>query len=511
MQSIALLIFFFFMMFLLIELLSRILHFSPKMQRVLIFEVFKIIFYPFKKILGAIFGIYKYEGFASWFDKRNIFNSSNQGFVIDGENKRLSKKASFQNVLITGVTGLGKSTIYIYASIFSLAKNRHKNSLIINDPKSEFINRTSGYLKKHSYEVYSLNPLNLNQSIYYNPLVNIKDDSDIDQLVRIIINSSYSDAVKSDDIFWQRGGQELLFVIIHCLINTKNSEITNLPNVLHTLNNFGDQGKGIDSFVSQYASPKVYNMWLGIINSNPNVLLSFLSTARNALTSLGVNQNVEKLLSQNTFNFQDIREKKIAIFINIAPQHEPMLGFISDMFYTQMFEALTPIPTKDKCDVFALLDEIGNYKISKLPTYVTFLRASRIAFLLLIQDFHQLKVKYGANNANVIADGGVGTKIYFSNSGVETATHISKRIGNKKVYQSNGSFVKDEIMGINEIITMKDNEVLVFHSNKKPIKLKVKKYFEVPKYKRYSKLRPHITVNNNHIHKVQYIDFRSSI
>jgi type IV secretion system protein VirD4 len=497
------------MMFLLIELLSRILHFSPKVQRVLISEFLKFIFYPFKKIIGAIFGIYKYEGFLSWFDKRKIFKRVNQGFVIDGDNKRLSKKASYTNILVTGATGLGKSTIYIYSNIFILAKNKHKNSLIINDPKSEFINRTSGYLKKYGYEVYSLNPLNLSESIYYNPLINLKNDSDIDQLVRIIINSSYSNSVKEDDKFWLNGASEILFIIIHCLINTKQIEIINLPNVLHTLNNFGDQGKGIHNFIQQYASSKVYNQWLGIINSNPNVLLSFLSTARNSLTSIGVNQNVEKLLSQNTFNFQDLREKRIAIFINITPQHEHMLGFISDMFYTQMFEAITPIPTKDKCDVFALLDEIGNYKISKLPTYVTFLRASRIGFLLLIQDYHQLKVKYGANNANVISDGGVTSKIYFANSGVETATHISKRIGNKKVYQSNGSFIKDEIMQTSEVITMKDDEVLFFHSNKKPIKMKVKKYFEVRRFKKYSRLKPYITTQNKHINKVKYIDFRS--
>lgn len=444
----------------------------------------------------------------SFFEVMELFKNSNKGFVIDGYNKRLSRESSFQNLLITGASGTGKSSVYMYSNIFTLAKNRQKNSLIISDPKMDFINKCSGYLKKNGYEIYSLNPLNLEQSIYYNPLVNCKSDSDLDQLSRIIISSAYSGNIKQEDKFWLNGAIKFIFIISHCLINTKKTSIMNLPNVLHCLNSFGNKGQGLDKFIAKYASTKIYNMWLGLINSPENVLLSFLSTAQNALVSIGVNQNVEKILSKNTFNFKDLREKKIAIFINIPPQFAEQMSFISNLFYTQMFEALTPIPTKKQCDVFTLLDEIGQYKISKLHTYTTFLRQSRVGFMLLIQDYNQLISKYGANNASVIVNGGVSTKVYFTDTEINTAQELSKRIGQKKIKQQNGGFIKDEIMPLNEVLTMKKNEVLFFHSSYKPVKLKVKKYFEVPKFKIYSNLKPYIKTNQINFN-VPYIDFRS--
>jgi type IV secretory pathway TraG/TraD family ATPase VirD4 len=509
MQLFALLLFFIGFFGLFVSVLSKMLHLNIREQNSLSLILLKAIFTPFKWFFGKVFGIFYFEGFMSFFDRYSLFTSKNKGFVIDGVNKRLSNKASFQNILVTGAVGLGKSSSYIYSNIFSLAKNKKPCSLIINDPKMDFIYKTSGYLKKCGYEIYSLNPNDLSKSIFYNPLLNCHSDSDsdIEQLARIIVSSTYSGNVREEDRFWINGGIKLIFIVAHCLINTKQDEIINLPNLLHCLNSFGDKGDGIDKFISQYASSKVYNMWKGMLSANENVLLSFLSTAQNALISISVNEKIEKLLTKNTFDFKELREKRVALFINIPPQLEEETAFISNLFYTQMFNYLTPVPTKDKSDVYALLDEAGQFKISKLHTYTTFLRQSRVGFMLLIQDYNQLVEKYGKEKARVIADGGMGTKIYFSNTGNETASHIAKRIGSKRIYQLNGSFSKDDIMPMNKVITMKDNEVLFFHSNKKPTKLKVKKYFET-KYKRYTRIKPYIPTNNINF-DVDYIDFRS--
>ena len=37
---------------------------------------------------------------------------------------------------------------------------------------------------------------------------------------------------------------------------------------------------------------------------------------------------------------------------------------------------------------------------------------------------------------------------------------------------------------------MKNNEVLLFHSTKKPIKLIVKRYFEIRRFSKYTKVKP---------------------
>lgn len=506
MEIFVLILFFILMIIFLKNILSGMLHLNAREQNSLSILIFKAIFSPFKYVIGQVFGVYSKEGFMSYFDKKDIFSRRNKGFVIDGENLRLSRESSFKNVLVTGAAGLGKTSAYIYTNIFNLANNKQKNSLIIADPKSEFIAKTSGYLKNKGYEVYSLNPLDLSKGISYNPLINCKSDQDIDEVARIIISSASPGHVRAEDKFWLNGGVKLIFIICHCLINTKQVEIINLPNVLHCLNNFGDKGIGIDKFISQFASSKTYSMWTGLLNSNENVLLSFLSTAQNALMSISINNNIEQILINNSLSFKDLRNRKIALFINIPPQYEEQMSFLTNLFYTQVFNSLTPIPSRKENDIFALLDEVGQYKISKLPVYTTFLRASRVGFLMLIQDFNQLIDKYGKQNASVIADGGVSTSIYFSNTGIETATTLEKKIGSKRIYQQNGSFVKDQIMPINKIITMKNNEVLLFHSTKKPIKFTVKRYFEIRKFRRYTRSKQFISSSNSNHINVQYIN-----
>lgn len=505
MEFFVLLIFYFFFGNFLIKVFSNLLLLEDNIKNTL-FKSFILL--PFQP-LTYLFKIFKQDNFMSFLEQKKVFKSSNKGFVVDGNKKRISKEESFQNVLVTGSAGTGKSTVFIYSNIFTLSRNRFKNSLIVLDPKSEFILRTSAYLKKHGYEVYSLNPTELNQSIYYNPLANIRDDADIDQVSRIIVSSMYNGHIREEDKFWINGAIKIIFIIIHSLIKTKKESICNLPNVLNCLNNFGNKGETLDKLVANYASTKIYTMWLGLLNSNENILLSFLSTAQNALLTISVNPNIEKLLTKNTFNFKELREKRIALFINISPTISEQTAFLTSLFYTELFDTITPIPSKHQADIFCLFDELGQYKISpKLPTYMTFLRASRVAFMGILQDFQQLHNKYGINNANVITNGGVSTKIYFTPNATDVANDISKRIGLKKVKQKNGTFIKDEVMPLNEVLTMKKNEVLLFHSSYKPVKLKVKKYFEVSRFKIYSKLKPYINIQKTKT-IVSYIDFRN--
>ncbi len=501
MELLILLIFYIAFGILLISIISKLLMLGDKESQT-IFNYFILLpFLPIKWIL--IF--FKKEGFMSCLEQIKLFKISNRGFVIDGNKKRLSREASFANVLITGGTGSGKSTAFLYSNIFTLSRNYFKNSLIILDPKSELITKTSGYLKKHSYEVYSLNPLNLNQSIYYNPLANVKDDSDIDKISRIIVNSMYDGHIREEDKFWINGAISIIFVIIHCLVRTKQKSIITLPNVLHCINNFHN----IEKLVSKYASAKVFNIYQGILVSHENVLLSFLSTAKNSLLTISINPNIEKLLTKNTFDFKELRERRIALFINIPPTMAEQTAFLTSLFYTELFDTITPLPNKKQGDIYCLFDEFGQYKISqKLPIYMTFLRASRVAFLGVLQDYKQLVNKYGINNAETILNGGVSTKIYFAPNATSIAQDLSKRIGQKKIKKINDACIKDDILSLSDIVTLKRNEVLFFHSNYKPIKLKIKRFFEISRFKIYSKLKPYIKTNNVKI-TVSYIDLRS--
>lgn len=78
----------------------------------------------------------------------------NKGILLDGQNKRLSPKDSFNHMAIIARTGGGKTTSYIIPNIFKLAQNN--NSMIITDLSGELYEKTSGYLKKKGFKIHVL-------------------------------------------------------------------------------------------------------------------------------------------------------------------------------------------------------------------------------------------------------------------------------------------------------------------------------------------------------------------
>ena len=87
---------------------------------------FRMIFARRKKIeTGARFDPYrKYSKY---------LNETNTGLILDGIEKALSEKASYQNVCVSAMIGAGKTTRYVINNVLNRAK--YNCSMVINDPK----------------------------------------------------------------------------------------------------------------------------------------------------------------------------------------------------------------------------------------------------------------------------------------------------------------------------------------------------------------------------------------
>lgn len=88
-----------------------------------------------KGLQHLVFGktLIRKEGaeFAKPSEIEEYLSRSNDGFLMDGRDLRLSQKVSFQNVSVYGITGKGKSSVIAKPAILDQA-NR-ESVLIIND------------------------------------------------------------------------------------------------------------------------------------------------------------------------------------------------------------------------------------------------------------------------------------------------------------------------------------------------------------------------------------------
>ncbi len=145
----------------------------------------------------------KEEGaeFASRWQYSEYLNNRNKGLLLDGESLKLSEQESFQNVCVIARVGAGKTSRYIIPNV--LTRAREKCSMVINDPKGEVYEQTSGYLASCGYEVILINPENPSLSHCFNPLAEAKNDIEREQIAEILVKCGNPSSGK--DEFWSSG------------------------------------------------------------------------------------------------------------------------------------------------------------------------------------------------------------------------------------------------------------------------------------------------------------------
>jgi type IV secretory pathway TraG/TraD family ATPase VirD4 len=155
--------------------------------------------YMLKKEDGARFATKSEEG--------DIFHRSNRGLIVDGINKRLSEKDSFEHIAIIAPPGKGKSTGYIRPNIYD--KSAQNCSMVITDPRGELYDNTSQQLRDKGFEVLTLRPDDLSVSARFNPFhgLDARDIIEIEQICTSIILSKYG---SDKEGIWNDGAISLL-------------------------------------------------------------------------------------------------------------------------------------------------------------------------------------------------------------------------------------------------------------------------------------------------------------
>ncbi len=434
-------------------------------------EFFRWLFYAGRRWEGA-----KY---LDPLEEAQFLSSRNKGWLVDGRKKRLSEKVSYQSILTVGGMGKGKSSCFVIPNLFTL-DNR---SMVVTDTSGEIYDTTVDTLRIKGFEVQVLDLMNLGQSKTYNPLAYAKSFTDIQQVAHLLIKSAPS-AQDSKDPFWNIAAEKIVRIIIQCLKNRNEPEHCHLGRVKYWLNQYapaGNQPSKLDEFVisscSDDPADPLWSDYKGFIQGNQKSLSSIIMTADTALSALS-NPDIAKFLSTNEIDFTALRTRKTVLFVKVRQQDLSYYQFILNLFYSQMFRALLSERNDQHLPVYLLLDEFGHLQIPDFDIYATTARKYRVSFWIFLQSLSQLESRYGANAARTIMDG-LGTEIYMSGLDTRTAEDLSKRVGRRRRTDPRDRSMYGEmnLMNPDEIIHMEDDEVLLLHSNKRPIRMKVTPFY----------------------------------
>ncbi len=429
--------------------------------------------------------------YMSRFERFTIMNRFNKGFLVDGKRKRLTEKISYQSAVIVGGVGTGKSSTFAIPNLLTL----DHCSTVVLDVSGELYQQTSGALKKKGFKIKTLNLMDVRAGESYNPLVNANTYTEIQQVAHLLIDSA---SQNENDSFWNDGAKKLLRIYIQTLKNKGDPRYINLANLKYLVNQFdahlvhrGSEASRIDQFILDNTVDDIstYHDYLGFTNGNDKTMLSFISTADNALGAIG-NPDLAQLTASHTINFQKLRKEKTALYVMVRQQDLKFYSFLLNLFFTDLFNNLLSTLDNRQLPVYVLLDEFGQMNLPNFPVYAATARKYRVAFSIFLQSLSQLETQYDRKGAETILDA-IQTEMYFGGMGIDTAKTLERRLGKVRIPMQQGGatlYREENLLNESRIIQMDDDQILFFYSNKPPLKLKVKPFYKQSRFVRASKI-----------------------
>ena len=415
----------------------------------------------------------KYGGVPLVYDK-------DSAYVDDGES----------HTMVIGATGSGKTSGIINPTIKMLMKSRE--SIIISDPKGEIYEDNSGLLRELGYNIVVLNFRDPQKGNCWNPYhlpYKFQKEGNFDKANELLNDLATNIVVdgQGQDPFWQDSASSYLTGLSLALFEDAESEEQININSINLMMTQGEDKYGASNYLKEYfnakdpSSPACVNA-LGTVNAPNETKGGIVSVLKQKVKTLAVTKNLSEMLSKSDFEMDTIGEKPTAVFM-IIQDEKTTYHSLATIFVKQCYESLISVAHKHggqlPVRVNFLLDEFANMpKFKDITTMVTAARSRRIRFLFIIQNFAQIKEKYGDHEAETIR-GNCGNLIYLLTGELAALEEISKLCGDKLVKV--GKDKKEEtrpLVTISELQRMKDNEFVLIKHRCPPFKSKLKKDYE---------------------------------
>ncbi len=406
-------------------------------------------------------------------------------------------------------SGSGKSASYSIPNAAQML-----GSYVFTDPKGELYDKTAGYLKKHGYDIKVLNLVNPQNSDGYNPLMHVASELDVDVIANTVVKGQASEG-KSDP-YWDDMAEMLLKALIYYLIATRPEEEQSLASCAEMVRAANTNGGSnlLTELINQLPYDHPARMYYKSIEIAPEKTYgSILSSLQSKLGKFD-SKEIAEVTSTDTINFEDIGNKKTAVYVISSDTHTAY-DFLLTIFFSQMIQQLYNYADlnggKLKVPVFFILDEFAN--IGRIPDFDKKISTSRsrgIQFSVILQNLDQLEAVYEKSYETIM--GNCDTHVFLGSNSFKTVEYFSKALGEKTIsreskgtnkdkhYHKQGYSYSEQIMARalmtpDELRRMDNNQCIIYEKGIKPVK--ADKYYYFEQQKLYRELQQDTLDHNN--------------
>ena len=427
--------------------------------------------------------------------KRGVVLGTKQGLLLVDD--------SDKHVLVIGSPGQGKSRSLVIPSMM-----RFGGSMFVLDFGGELFNDMAGWLSADGYSVHVIAP-GRQETAGFNPFDFISADpsqriTDLQKLSLMIM----PERVRSDaSDFWEESARILLTALMAFIIECPDTRKT-LGELQRILGSMPDERETITQLLEKYEHmlSDATRMQLDKFRGRHEKLGEGIAAEIGAKIDVLQNKNLEAMLSATTISLKDIRNRKMAIFLDVDIQSVRIFErFISLLIETTMDILIKQGPLRDgQHDVMVMLDEFGNAgRLDTILTQAPLMRKYGIRFVSILQDSAQLERLYEKTGREIIA-GSSTIKLYMNFQNPRDAQYISTISGKTTQWLPTSSYtyrhgrrdrqasmmpVQKDLLSVSDLMMLKPEESILHLAGAPIFKVLKVEGGDDPRFRAYRKFK----------------------
>lgn len=396
----------------------------------------------------------------------------------NGEHLSVPERSTYKHVLISGGTGLGKTSGF---GVPNLCERLATNMIVTESvpeesEQGELYMLTAGWRRQAGHKIYSFNPMDMT-STRVNPLDSVRyappekiamKAQSLAEL--IIINGGKEDA--RIDPTWDNSEQQLLVpLILH--VASDDPEYAHLGALRWLLLTGPANIKKTMSRSRSEIAQQEFEGWLENTGENFRLgVTSGLSTKLNAWLT----DQVMTLTQRTDFQPEDLRDGLFTFYLS-TPSRERTMKLVSSLIFNYVLDLALAQKRKMENPLALFLDEFTNFgRIPGIEAVLSIIRKFEVGLVLSFQQYRQLEKIYG-KDAQVILEQ-PGTQIYFRQK-PKDAKMLSEALGRMTVEDykiGDSGQIHEHVMGrnlmtIDELVNLDPKKVIVMTPDTLPVKI----------------------------------------
>ncbi|HEG8016846.1 TPA: type IV secretory system conjugative DNA transfer family protein [Campylobacter jejuni] len=473
------------------------------------------------------------------FEEMNICND--RGLILGCNIKKGIKGDEIEYIrakmplsaLVVAPPGTGKTSGIILPNLFTVP-----NSTLALDIKGELYAKSAGYRKKYfNNEILLFEPFSDNNTLFFNPFDNsIVKDMNFIQMMKLadqIAGTIFVAEKGKEGDHWVTSAKTLFtFFALYNMQKHKHTSLGDLTQApkkdyFNELNEeFGkeclieDEDTGE---VSRDYNVDTFKVFLKQVANDENLDEIVRNQARAYQTAaeqefagikstydtymkVFTNPQVANATSKMNFRFEDLREKRITMYVVIQTEDMDILAPLVRIFIESLFKKLMSGQENSNPDkfIYCLLDEFVRFgKMPFLLEAPALCRSYGLIPVFVTQSYEQIRKYYGEDDLGIIR-ANAGYQTIFRMNTEKDAKEISDLIGDftrEKTSSSKGTFdffksnntVSKEgykLITSQDIKNQSSEDILILVTGflSRPIKAKVPYWFKNPKLKGADKI-----------------------